>query len=38
MMYPDIIFIGGYREFDGKVLYEFKDKLKNNEYILIDFV
>jgi hypothetical protein len=38
MIYPDIMFFGGYRKCDGKILFEFKDKLENDEYILIDFV
>jgi hypothetical protein len=38
IMYPKIIFIGGYRICDNKILYEFKDKLEKEEYKLIDFV
>ena len=38
MMYPNIKFIGGYREFDKRILYEFKNGLEENEYILMDFV
>jgi hypothetical protein len=37
-IYPDIIFFGGYRKCDGKILFEFKNKLENDEYILMDFV
>lgn len=38
MIYPNITFFGGYRKYDGKVLFEFKDKLENDEYILMNFV
>ena len=38
MMYPNIIFFGGYRKYDRNTLFEFKDKLEDDEYILMDFV
>lgn len=37
MIYPDIIFIGGYRKFDNKVLFDFGYKLDDYEYSLMDF-
>lgn len=38
VMYPDIKFMGGYREYDNKVLYDFNDELKVFDYLLMDFV
>ncbi len=38
IMFPDIKFFGGFRKYDGKVLYEFKDDLPDNEYNFLKFV
>jgi hypothetical protein len=37
-IYPNIKFFGGKREFDGKLLYEFKNELKDYEYRLLTFI